>query len=83
VEIRIDLGKRLAVPDDAILDTGTRKVVFVEKGEGTFEPREVAVGYRGEGLTEIVKGLKAGDKVVSAGNFLIDSEAKLRGVIPQ
>jgi Cu(I)/Ag(I) efflux system membrane fusion protein len=83
VEIRIDLGKRLAIPDDAILDTGTRKVVFVEKGEGTFEPREVAVGYRGEGLTEIVKGLKAGDRVVSSGNFLIDSEAKLRGVIPQ
>jgi Cu(I)/Ag(I) efflux system membrane fusion protein len=83
VEIRIDLGKRLAVPDDAILDTGTRKVVFVEKGEGAFEPREVAVGYRGEGLTEIVKGLKAGDRVVSSGNFLIDSEAKLRGVIPQ
>jgi Cu(I)/Ag(I) efflux system membrane fusion protein len=83
VEIRIDLGKRLAIPDDAILDTGTRKVVFVEKGEGTFEPREVAVGYRGEGLTEIVKGLKAGEKVVSSGNFLIDSEAKLRGVIPQ
>jgi Cu(I)/Ag(I) efflux system membrane fusion protein len=83
VEIRIDLGKRLAIPDDAILDTGTRKVVFVEKGEGTFEPREVTVGYRGEGLTEIIKGLKAGDRVVSSGNFLIDSEAKLRGVVPQ
>ncbi len=80
VEIRIDLGKRLAVPDDAILDTGTRKVVFVETGQGIFEPREVAIGYRGDGLTEIVRGLKAGDRVVSAGNFLIDSEAKLRGV---
>jgi membrane fusion protein, copper/silver efflux system len=83
VEIRVDLGKRLAIPDEAILDTGTRKVVFVERGEGTFEPREVAVGYRGDGLAEILKGLKAGEKVVSAANFLIDSEAKLRGVLPQ
>jgi Cu(I)/Ag(I) efflux system membrane fusion protein len=81
VEIKIDLGKRLAIPEDAVIDTGTKKVVYLDKGEGYFEPREVTLGLRGEGMVEVTKGLKAGEKVVSEGNFLIDSEAKLKGVI--
>jgi Cu(I)/Ag(I) efflux system membrane fusion protein len=81
VEIKIDLGKRLAIPEDAVIDTGTRKVVYLDKGEGYFEPREVTLGLRGEGMVEVTKGLKAGQKVASEGNFLIDSEAKLKGVI--
>ena len=80
--VKIDLGKRLAVPDDAVIDTGTRQIVYVDKGDGYFEPREVMLGVRAEGLREVVKGLKAGEKVVSSATFLIDSEAQLKGVKP-
>ena len=82
VELRIDLGKKLAVPDDAVIDTGLRQVVYVDKGNGIFEPREVRVGIRAEKLVEVTDGVKAGEKVASSANFLIDSEAKLKGVAP-
>jgi len=82
VQIKIDLGKKLSIPEDAIIDTGTKQIVYVDKGEGYFEPREVALGFKGEDMVEVRKGLKAGEKVASAANFLIDSEAKLKGVVP-
>lgn len=82
VEIRVELGKRLAVPEDAIIDTGYRQIVYLDKGDGFFEPREVMTGLKAEGMVEIVRGLKAGDKVASSATFLIDSEAQLKGVKP-
>jgi len=82
VEIKIDLGRRLAVPTAAVIDTGVRQIVYVDKGEGNFEPREVELGLRSEDLVEIIRGLKAGDKVAASANFLIDSEAQLKGVAP-
>jgi membrane fusion protein, copper/silver efflux system len=82
VDIKINMGKRLAVPDSAVIDTGVRQVVYVDKGEGAFEPREVILGMRAEGFVEILRGLKAGEKVASSANFLIDSEAQLKGVQP-
>lgn len=82
ISVRIDLGKKLAIPDDAVIDTGTRQVVYVDKGDGNFEPREVMLGIRAEGLREVLKGLKAGEKVASAATFLIDSEAQLKNVVP-
>ncbi len=82
VEIKVKRGTRLAVPDDAVIDTGTRKVVYVDKGEGIFEPREVATGISAGGFTEVVMGLKAGEKVADSATFLIDSEAQLKGVTP-
>jgi len=82
VEVKISLGKRLAIPDDAIIDTGTRQVVYVDKGEGIFEPREVMLGARAEGFREVLMGLKAGEKVAASATFLIDSEAQLKGVKP-
>jgi Cu(I)/Ag(I) efflux system membrane fusion protein len=82
LEIRIPLGQRLAVPDDAVIDTGTRKIVYVDQGEGLFEPREVRTGVKIGGLTEIVQGVKVGEKVAMTANFLIDSEAQLKGVAP-
>jgi len=82
IEIRIDLGKKLAIPDDAVIDTGTRRVVYVDKGDGYFEPREIKLGVRAEGLSEIIMGLKAGEKVAASATFLIDSEAQLKGVTP-
>jgi len=81
VEIKIDLGKRLVIPSDAVIDTGTKQVVYMDKGEGYFEPREVALGMRADEMVEVIKGLKAGEKVAAAANFLIDSEAKLKGVV--
>ena len=82
VEIRIDLGKRLTVPDDAVIDTGVRQIVYVDKGEGNFEPREVMLGARTEGFREVLRGLKSGEKVAASAAFLVDSEAQLRGVRP-
>ena len=82
VEVKISLGKKLAIPDDAVIDTGTRQIVYVDKGEGYFEPREVMLGVRAEGLREVLMGLKAGEKVASSATFLIDSEAQLKGVKP-
>jgi Cu(I)/Ag(I) efflux system membrane fusion protein len=80
VEIRIGLGKRLVIPEDAFIDTGTKQLVYVDKGDGYFEPREVKLGMRAQGLAEVIEGLKAGEKIAGSANFLIDSEAKLKGV---
>ncbi len=82
IEIGIPLGKKLAVPSEGVLDTGTRQVVYVDKGEGYFEPREVKTGLRVDNLVEILSGLKQGDKIASSAIFLIDSEAQLKGVKP-
>lgn len=82
VELAINLGNRLAVPDEAVIDTGVRQIVYVDRGEGNFEPREVMTGIKSDGLVEVTKGLKAGEKVASSANFLIDSEAQLKGVKP-
>jgi len=82
VEIQIDLGKRLTVPDDAVIDTGIRQIVYVDRGEGNFEPREVTLGARTEGYREVLRGLKSGEKVAVSAAFLVDSEAQLRGVKP-
>jgi membrane fusion protein, copper/silver efflux system len=82
VEITIDLGRTLVVPAEAVINTGVRKIAYVDKGDGNFEPREVITGTETEKMVEITAGLKAGEKVASAANFLIDSEAKLKGVEP-
>ncbi len=81
VEVKMDLGRKLAVPEDAVINTGTRQIVYVDKGEGYFEPREVTTGVSAEGMVEVTKGLKAGEKVASSANFLIDSEARLKGIV--
>lgn len=82
VGIKIDMGKRLSIPEDAVIDTGVRQIVYVDKGEGNFEPREVRIGLRVEGLREVISGLKAGEIVASSATFLIDSEAQLKGITP-
>jgi membrane fusion protein, copper/silver efflux system len=81
VELKIPLGKRLVVPDEAVLDSGTRQLIFIDKGQGTFEPRDVKVGARVDGYTEILAGLSAGEKVVTSANFLIDSESQLKAAV--
>lgn len=77
-----DLGnKGLSVPESAILDTGKRQTILVERGEGRFEPRQVKVGRRADGYVEILDGVTAGEKVVVSANFLIDAESNLRAAL--
>jgi Cu(I)/Ag(I) efflux system membrane fusion protein len=82
VEIRIDLGRKLTIPDSAVIDTGKGQVVYVDRGNGSFEPREIQTGLRADGAVEVLRGLKKGERVASSANFLIDSEAQLKGVKP-
>jgi Cu(I)/Ag(I) efflux system membrane fusion protein len=81
VEIKVRLGQKLTVPEGAIIDTGLRQLAIVDKGSGYFEPREVKVGSKVEGYYEVIKGLKAGERVVTSANFLIDSESKLKEAV--
>ncbi|MEX0880661.1 MAG: efflux RND transporter periplasmic adaptor subunit [Thermoanaerobaculia bacterium] len=67
----------LAVPQTAVLDTGSRKLVFVSRGEGRFDPREIKTGYLAGGYYQVLEGLAQGEKVVTSANFLIDSESQL------
>jgi Cu(I)/Ag(I) efflux system membrane fusion protein len=71
----------LLVPSEAVIQTGTRSVVIAVSGEGRFTPVEIVTGAEANGQTEVVKGLAAGQKVVASGQFLIDSEASLRGTL--
>lgn len=71
----------VAVPNSAVIDTGVRQVVFVDKGEGRFEPRSVEVGARGDDRTEIRKGIEAGEKIVVSANFLLDAESNLNAAL--
>lgn len=74
-------GPVLAVPSSAVLDSGTRQAVLVEKGEGRFEPRQVRIGARGDGVYQVLEGLEAGERVVVGANFLIDAESNLRAAL--
>ena len=78
-KLGVDLGRHLLVPADAVLDTGTLQYVFVERGQGYFEPRTVKVGPKTEDSYVIESGLKAGEQVVTAANFILDSESRLKG----
>jgi membrane fusion protein, copper/silver efflux system len=74
-------GAVTTVPDSAIIDSGTRQVVLVAKGDGRFEPRAVKLGRRGEGYVEINEGLRPGEDVVTSANFLIDAESNLKAAL--
>jgi Cu(I)/Ag(I) efflux system membrane fusion protein len=71
----------LSVPDSAILDTGTRQAVFVDKGDGRFEPRDVKLGRRGDGYVEVRDGVAEDERVVVSANFLIDAESNLKAAL--
>jgi RND family efflux transporter MFP subunit len=82
VDVRPELAARegVVIPDSAVLDTGTRQVVFVETAGG-FEPRDVRVGLRADGKALIVSGLSAGERVAVKANFLLDAESRLRSAL--
>ncbi len=81
VEIKIPMGKKLVVPEGAIIDTGTRQVAIVDRGSGYFEPREVKIGMKVNEDYVVLGGLKKGERVVTSANFLIDSESKFKEAI--
>jgi len=78
VELPVEIGPALFVPKGAVLDSGTRRIVFVEQGEGVFVPRTVRTGRRLGERVEVVGGLMEGETVVTSGNFLLDSESRMR-----
>ena len=71
----------LAVPDSAVIDSGDRQVVIVDKGDGRFEPRPVKLGRHGTGYVEIRDGIQEGEIVVTSANFLIDAESNLKAAL--
>jgi Cu(I)/Ag(I) efflux system membrane fusion protein len=70
-----------SVPASAVIDSGTRQVVLISKGEGRFEPRPVKLGRRGDGYVEVLDGVTAGEEIVTAATFLIDAESNLRAAL--
>ncbi|MFN7970901.1 MAG: efflux RND transporter periplasmic adaptor subunit [Acidobacteriota bacterium] len=81
VELEVDGGSSVVIPDSALMDTGDRQVVFVEASAGRFEPREVKVGVRDAGRVQILSGVASGEQVVVRANFLLDSESRLRAAV--
>ena len=71
----------VAVPDSAVIDSGTRQLVLISKGEGRFEPRVIKTGRHGDGYVEVLEGVKEGEEVVTSATFLIDAESNLRAAL--
>jgi Cu(I)/Ag(I) efflux system membrane fusion protein len=83
IRLRANLGKRLVVPESAVLYSGRSRVVFLDLGEGRLQPRKIKTGQRNRKWIEVLEGLQAGDEVVTSGNFLIAAESKLKAGINQ
>lgn len=83
IKIKVTLDSRLTVPLSAIVNTGSRKLVFVDNKAGALEPREVRTGFEGDDYAEILSGVKAGETVVTSANFLVDSESRLKSSVTE
>lgn len=81
VELQIDYGTQLVVPSEAVLDSGTRQLVFLARPNGYFEPRDIKMGARVGDRIVVLEGLRPGDVIVTSGNFLIDSESRLKSAV--
>lgn len=84
VDAEIETGSAesvLTIPESAVLDSGSRQAVLIDKTEGRFEPREIKLGHRGDGYVEVREGLAEGDPVVTSANFLIDAESNLKAAL--
>jgi len=80
VTMKVAMGTVLALPDEAVIDTGKRKIVFVEAGKGRFEPREVELGFKAGSFYEVLSGVDEGENVVTSAQFLFDSESRLKAL---
>jgi Cu(I)/Ag(I) efflux system membrane fusion protein/cobalt-zinc-cadmium efflux system membrane fusion protein len=81
VTLQVPLGNQLVIPVSGVLQSGTRQIVFVDRGAGYLEPREVQLGPQAGDQYIVLKGLKAGERIVTSANFLIDSESQLQAAI--
>lgn len=81
VNMSVSLGRQLVIPASGALQSGTREIAFLDHGNGYLEPREIEIGPRLDDHVVVLKGLQAGDKIVSSANFLVDSEAQLQAAI--
>jgi RND family efflux transporter MFP subunit len=81
VSLKVAMGKQLIIPASGVLQSGTRQIVFVSRGDGYIEPREVQLGSRANTDFIVLKGLKAGEEIVTSANFLIDSESQLQAAL--
>ncbi len=81
VELAVDLGMRLAIPQEAIIESGRKQVVFLHHGGGKLEPKIIKTGVKTGEWSEVLEGLKEGDHIVTSANFLIDSESRLRSAV--
>jgi Cu(I)/Ag(I) efflux system membrane fusion protein len=77
VTVQIDAAEMLVVPKEAVLDTGLRQLVFMDRGEGAYAPYPVKLGRRNQDSVEVLEGIKEGDRIVTSANFLLDAESKL------
>src|SRR5207253_3309383 len=80
-KLDLPLGRQLVIPASGVYQSGTRQIAFVDRGDGHFEPREVEAGARAGDDFVVTKGLKAGERVVTSANFLMDSESQLQAAI--
>jgi Cu(I)/Ag(I) efflux system membrane fusion protein len=83
ISMPVELEEAIVIPRDAVMDTGGHKIVFVEKTEGTFEPRIIHTGWETDDGFEVKSGLKEGEHIVISGNFLLDSEARVQAVLQE
>jgi Cu(I)/Ag(I) efflux system membrane fusion protein/cobalt-zinc-cadmium efflux system membrane fusion protein len=81
IRLALPMGRQLAIPATAVFQSGTRQIAFVDRGGGSFDPREVETGPRAGDQFVVLKGLKAGERIVTSANFLIDSESQLQAAI--
>jgi Cu(I)/Ag(I) efflux system membrane fusion protein/cobalt-zinc-cadmium efflux system membrane fusion protein len=81
VDIAAPLGRQLVVPASGVLQAGSRQIAFIDRGQGSLEPREIETGPTLDDSVVVLKGLKAGDRIVSSANFLVDSEAQLQSAM--
>jgi Cu(I)/Ag(I) efflux system membrane fusion protein/cobalt-zinc-cadmium efflux system membrane fusion protein len=82
VKLDLALGRQLVIPASGVYQSGTRQIAFVDKGDGHFEPREIEAGARaGDDFVVVTKGLKAGERIATSANFLLDSESQLQAAM--
>lgn len=80
VQIALDMGKTVALPEESVIDTGKRKIVFIDQGKGRYHPREVEVGFKADPYYQVISGITPGDAVVTSTQFLFDSESRLKAL---
>jgi len=83
MNVQVNLGRRLVVPEEAVIYSGEQRIVFVDLGDGRLQPKKIRTGIRNNDMIEVVEGLNWGDKIIVSGNFLIAAESKFKSGLAQ